>query len=872
MNYNFNEMLGFSLNKNSYFYEKNIKTDKSYKFEIPEYDNNIWYKVESPDWTNLLPKNHIMPNQGWKIHITSTIEDSSFLLYDVSEFLLEHKVPFKFVPSERKLQEKNSKSANRAYSAKFITIYTTDINQFYWLLTKLEDITEEYDEGPYILNDYQWKNSNVFYRYGAFKEMKKVIDGYEKYVIYDDAGNYYEDLRVPYYNVPKFVNKPDFIIENEKVNPEIFEKFNELEILESLHYSNAGGVYKVKKNNEIFILKEGRKNAGLDGNNKDGFSRIKNEYRALKRLERVVGVVKVYEYFEIWKHNYILEEFIEGETLQSYLSKNYPFINDYNRNIEFHNKAKKIIQNLHEIMSSIHNVGLAIGDLNTNNIIVKHNLDITIIDLEVSNDKKRDYKPRLGTPGMVNLNAKNFEEADIYSFYRICRYIYLPISSVQELSPSIRIRHNKYIENKFGRDALNYLINFEDNVYPKVSFWPEAFNLKKSLEIPLENITITNFTKFLLSGINSLYKYSNTNDIGLIPGNIHNDLDKLSKYNFAYGAFGLIASFLRIEEAKINNDTKDWIDNIVPIINSYKINNVNEVGLFNGLSGIINILYELRYEKEVKNQLHKIIEFIENEDLTEHKNFSLYSGLAGIGLTLASYYKTFDDIEINATLEKIVDVIQSEFEEIRQNNKIISSGLLSGWLGTALFLWKWGILTNNKFIKLLSIDILTYINENYISKIQDEITLSNGGKNSPYLFDGTLGFKLLVLEIYKDDKQYLSNDLMKYVDICKNDFSYSTTLDGGLMHGYTGFIVYGNALNSLFNRNAILEESLYSINNYVLADSDRNILLPGKFGFKCSMDLMEGISGLLLTLNDIGNEKWNSWIPLPASKMKIFEI
>ncbi|PNZ71807.1 class III lanthionine synthetase LanKC [Mammaliicoccus stepanovicii] len=820
----------------------------------------------------MIPKSSHFPNQGWKIHISATIEDASCLLYNVSEFLINNKVAFKFVPSEHMLENKNSKSADRAYSGKFITVYPRDVEHFHWLLKELEHITSDFEEGPYILNDCQWKNSNVFYRFGGLKKMIKRIDGIDTLVIYDNEGNSLEDLRVPYYYVPEFVEKPDFIIENEQLNNEEFNKLNDFENFEALHFSNAGGVYKVNKGEKKFILKEGRRKAGLDGDRNDGFSRIKNEYRSLKRLQNINGIANIYEYFEIWKHNYILEEFIEGNTLQEYIASNYPFSYDEHEYKSYSNKCIVILEKLHKIIEEIHNLGLAVGDLSTNNILINDQLEVHIIDFEVSCDKNKKYKLLLGTPGMINVNSKNYEEADWYSFYKICRFMFLPISSIHELSPKIKNKHDKFIKNKFGDRIINYILQFEKYQYPNINFWPEAFNLYNSLEVPTTDIEIDKINDFILNSIRSLIKYCDTDNLNLIPGNIYANNNYLSKFNYAHGSFGVISALSKNNAIKNNEALEFWIETTLYIIREYKINSIEELGLYNGLSGIMNVLYELGYENEVYQYIKSVVSLIENEDLTVMSNISIYSGLTGIVLTLASYNDIFTDLNLSKVIDKITLTIINKFDQNISEKTELDMGLISGWSGAALFLWKWGELTKNNVMKKKTFEIIEYINNNYIVKIGKELTLKNNGKYSPYLSNGALGFKLLLLEIYKDDKNALPIDLLDYIEVISQEPPYTNTFDSGLMSGYSGFLIYENAKKNLLSNGKNMDEIVKNLNIYMLSDSDGNILFPGKFGLKCSMDIEEGISGLIMCLYDLGKNQWNSWLPLPKSNLKIFEI
>ena len=117
---------------------------------------------------------------------------------DVSQVLISRKVSFKFIKNQTALLRNNSKYADRSSSGKFITIYPNSDTQFTELLPILKQITEQYFQGAYILSDKRWKNSNVFFRYGAFKKIEKTIDGKKVDCIKIPKGMWVEDVRVPY--------------------------------------------------------------------------------------------------------------------------------------------------------------------------------------------------------------------------------------------------------------------------------------------------------------------------------------------------------------------------------------------------------------------------------------------------------------------------------------------------------------------------------------------------------------------------------------------------------------------------------------------------------------------------------------------------
>lgn len=304
-------------NKSIPFYShSNNKKDDSITFHSASYNKSNWNSIITDDWHYMMHNSNDLPDQGWKIHISANLEDAQEVLIKVSELLITTKVSFKFIPDFLTLELSYSKNADRIEAGKFITIYPKNDTEFCELLDPLKRITDQFKEGPYILNDRPWKQSNVYYRYGGFRAMTAIKDGRTIYVIRTPDGDFIEDKRVPYFSKPDFVNEPIYIQENNTYpNPETFAKLDSLNIKEALHFSNAGGVYVGKYKGHDVVIKEGRPFIGIDQKQCDGFTRIKAEYKTLMKLKYVAVVVDPIGHEKIWKHNYLIEEKIPGETL-----------------------------------------------------------------------------------------------------------------------------------------------------------------------------------------------------------------------------------------------------------------------------------------------------------------------------------------------------------------------------------------------------------------------------------------------------------------------------------------------------------------------------------------------------------------------------
>ncbi|HFV2809188.1 TPA: protein kinase, partial [Streptococcus agalactiae] len=370
----------------------------------------------------------------WKIHISTHLDFAQNTLDIVVPYLLDKKISFKYVPNEQVLLSKNSKYGDRAASGKFITIYPNNKIYFLEILVELEQLLSDLPKGAYILNDKRWKNSNLYFRYGGFAPMYVNKDGINVLAIETPDGNLIPDNRAPYYEIPSFIKEPDEIDTMSKkmeleLEQEDTSKFDAYEVISALHFSNGGGVYKVKKDSKYYVMKEGRPGSGLDALKKDGFTRLKNEAEILYKLKKENHVVDVYDYFEIWENNYLIEEYLEGKDIADYVAQNFPFSYKQDRK-SYAEKMLSVINQIEELIKNIHKKNIAIGDLQPNNIVILEDGTIKLIDLETATSLKQKYQPGLMTPGFISRNAKTFEEADWFALVRLSRFLFLPIEPV----------------------------------------------------------------------------------------------------------------------------------------------------------------------------------------------------------------------------------------------------------------------------------------------------------------------------------------------------------------------------------------------------------------------------------------------------------
>lgn len=856
-----NNFLYFNyLNEETNYYEK-----KSHKKNIKEYFvkelPHDWSIItdDNSSWKFYVPLNKNLLDQGWKIHISANLDNAQEILNVVSNILFEKKIHFKHINNKGSLYSMNSKNGNRISSGKFITIYPDD-SIFVELLNSLYEALKLFDRGPYILSDKCWKDSNIYYRYGAFKKM------YSKngeLCIKDSDGNLIPDNRTPYYRIPKFVKEPKELEINNKIDSitnSSDKQSNESRIncynfKKSIRFNNGGGIYLAerKKDKQKVIIKEARFKVGLDGNNKDALERMQVEYNSLMELKDVKGVVKILDYFKAWEHSFLVEEYIEGLNLTQWVAMNYPFHS--NEDVESYSKdIIQIIQNLKQIIVSIHDKNIGMGDLQPSNIIINENLDVTLIDFEAANHKDISEKQSLITIGFGNTLNKNNEERDWYGLKKVLRYCVLPIGPVSELNEKIINYHNLWILRNFGNELYNFVKETECECDSHLSKTKETYYLNNFEEIITKNIItehdIIEIRDCLRDGIISNCSERDS----LIQGDIRQHEIIGGNVNVLTGGFGAILALNRSGE--VNEIAMNWVKNYLSQSDHEDVPH----GLFTGKAGIASVLYEIGFKTEAINIFNS---FNDNYDLND---VSLRSGLAGIGLSLAFLYlDTKNNKYLQETLviaNHIKEFIKEDIELAVQDWSGIPIGIIDGWSGVSIFFSTLYMITGDIDYYNLSRDLIS----KDLSKCQkqDDInilqTLDNKNRLLPYLSGGSIGIGIAIWYFNKISNKNLFN---KELDLIINTNKIRCSYNVGLFDGIGGFL---NIPSIIDNENYVLKSNSTTIaidrlKLYLINDYDK-LLCPGNFSYKLSSDIYSGSSGIVLALQGILNNNPLCWLPL----------
>ncbi|MCC6455720.1 MAG: hypothetical protein IT328_12290 [Caldilineaceae bacterium] len=395
--------------------------------------------------------------QGFKIHVSCTPACALRVLTLVVPLCVQAGINFKIAGDLTLLHLLNSKQQGRGSSGKFMTIYPPHDESFKELIERLYQQTKDDPlEGPYILSDRRYKESKIlFYRYGGFYPLQKLnIDGTQSSFLISPTGEYIPDQRLPYFHLPDWVDDPF------GGTPAVAYEGDDLlngryRVEGALGFSNAGGVYYgVDTTTEKpVIIKEARPftNCWSVGERIwDAVYLLQREYEMLRRLEELEFVPTPVELFQDWEHTFLVEERVDGITLDAYWAQEQvilaPYIRRAGRIEQFVPKYKQVAEVLIRMVAAFHERGVLLGDLSPRNILINaETLQMWFIDFESATlvDDRAEmlaYASEWGTAGFMHpgraSRSQLLPQDDLYAVAMILYSAVVPANYFFNLNPA----------------------------------------------------------------------------------------------------------------------------------------------------------------------------------------------------------------------------------------------------------------------------------------------------------------------------------------------------------------------------------------------------------------------------------------------------
>ncbi|MGH3973008.1 MAG: class IV lanthionine synthetase LanL [Pseudonocardiaceae bacterium] len=363
-----------------------------------------WEVATGGLWCAVTPHGYVGRSQGWKLHLSATVSSAKAVLARAVPLLLEGGCAFKFASTLAHVAQLNARNTPRGHSGKFITVYPESDEDAVGLAEALHQATVGL-AGPRILSDRPYApGSLVHYRYGAFVEARRLSnDGLYTWVILDPEGNPVEDRRVGQYLPPEWVRCPfpDPVptgvsgTGSGKGGVLIGDRFL---VREAIRHVNKGGVYRAvdSETGADVILKEARPHVAADDTGKDVRDMLRAEARALERIGSLGAAPRMLLLFEQSEHLFLAEELVPGVSLREWVLDRIRH-GGWRRHVP---GAWEMAERLVELMDVAHSAGLILRDFNPNNIMVRPDGQLRLIDLELTVlSGEQEKLMGAGTPG-----------------------------------------------------------------------------------------------------------------------------------------------------------------------------------------------------------------------------------------------------------------------------------------------------------------------------------------------------------------------------------------------------------------------------------------------------------------------------------------
>ncbi|MEV6519225.1 class III lanthionine synthetase LanKC [Micromonospora chalcea] len=726
-----------------------------------------WRVAEHGGWIMWHPPHAQLPQQGWKVHVSVNLDDAADALDLVREHCVRHRIAFKFQRSRRLALVNNEKYAHRAGSGKLAALYPADDTALRRILDDLGAQLAGY-RGPYVLSDLRWHDGPLYLRYGGFAELWCVDGDQPVPAVTRPDGTLVPDRREPVFTVPDWAPIPDFVAEHIAAVDAQTDDEPPYRIEEALHHSNAGGVYRATdlRDGRTVVLREARPHAGLDGAGTDALTRLRREETMLRRLAGLDCVPQLLDRLTWWEHQFLVEEHIEGDTLQHHLAMRHPLIHPdptHQDLTDYTTWALDVIDKVEAALAQVHARGVVFGDLHTANVMIRPDGRVVLVDFEQAYLADEDFTPSLGDPGFATPRIRRGPAVDTYALACLRLAVFVPLTPLAALCDE-KFDDLLTVARRFPlppgyldriRDDLHTALNPPTPDRRRVTrfTWPaDQRRLIDSLAAGIRATATPHRTDRLFPG-----------DPGQFP---HGGA------TLAHGAAGVIWALVNTGVDYPERDEHlDWLTRAARRLPAAHL------GLYDGLAGIAALLDRTGRHDDAGELLDRC-----RTGLHHRYGPGLHSGLAGIGLALLRPGRPAPDdaLHIGDRLARTLtgDTKQPVPEPARP-------GLLHGWSGPAIFLTRLHEATGDPAWLRAARTALRRDLQHTVRDDNGNLHVRDGARRLFYLDEGSAGIAVAAHTLLRHGERQWLRDVVTTV---RRTIDVEFVLLPGLFHGRAGLL------------------------------------------------------------------------------------
>jgi serine/threonine protein kinase len=783
---------------------------------LPE-PSGDWSVVDKDVWRVLRPDGISLRLQGWKVHVSSGMDNAESVLRTAFDYCIRTRTPFKHLRGPNILLAQNSKYAHRGSSGKLVTIYPHDDEHLGVILAELGALLDG-EKGPYILSDLRIGDGPLFVRYGGFLERSTVTaNGTLVPAIQRPDGSLEPDQRRPRFQVPEWVTPPAVLtphLDARRTNDDLPYR-----VTAALHFSNGGGVYLAERlaDGTEVVLKEARPLAGLDRDGTDAVTRLTGEWRILRRLAGIPGIPAAHELFTSWEHHFLAMRKMPGMSLGRWLARHYPLTRHGMTQAQFADytrRALHVLEQVDRLMTAVHERGIVFGDLHDRNLLIDTDDTVSLIDFEVAFDVAEPRRPALGAPGFAAPRDRTGFAIDEYAQAAVALYLFLPLHVVLTLDRGKLAEYLDVMDDRFDLPP-GYTARIRDQLTPRVHpVSPTRTWTPDSGREPVADAIVASATPDRTDR--------------LFPGDIETFMT--GGATFECGAAGVLHALDACGFGRFPK-FEDWL------VDSVRREPPKKVGFYDGAHGVAYVLDNFGHHELAADLVAEYAPLVPS--ITDR---GMRGGLSGIGLNLLRLADNWADDSLRGQAADIAERLVLAMAADTGPGSGAHAGLLHGWAGPALLFLRMHDLTGDdvwldRAEQALGLDLAECV-----PTPDGSWQVRDGNlRTLPYLAVGSAGIAVAIeeLAVYRPAAVCVARLPDLYRALCAE-----FVIQPGLLLGRAGQAL---ALRRASDPELVAarERHLARLSWHAVPYRDR-LAFPGNKLLRLSMDLGTGSAGVLL--------------------------
>lgn len=801
-----------------------------------------WTRTVMEDWLVYTPDDAMLPPQGWKVHVSACLSNADKVLAAVFPYCVQRRLCFKFIRSRQLLLLRNGKYADRGSSGKFMALYPADESELESVLTELEPLVAG-QAGPYILSDLRWGAGPLYVRYGGFAERYCVgPNGELTLAIADGEGRLVPDNRGPTFRPPDWIIPPSFLAPH--LGARAGTTIDELPytIDSVLHFSNGGGIYSGtdRGTGAKVILKEARPHAGLDTSGADAVERLYREVDVLRRLAGLDCVAQFRDLFTLDNHAFLVQDFIDGEPLNSVIVNRYPLVErdpDPGRVKEYTDWAVDLLTQVEAAVEAVNDRGIVIGDFHPSNVLIGPDNRVTLIDFEVAGDEAEGRRPTLADPGFLAPADRAGFEIDRYALACLRLYVFLPLTNLFVIEPEKAEDLAREIVEAFPvpstlvEEAVRVIrgsaaapSSARRRAWPRLDPTPAGW---KATRESMRRAILMSATP--------------CRQDRLFPGDVKQFVT--GGLNLAHGAAGVLYAMAATGCPRVP-ELEGWLtDRVV------RPEPGSRLGFYDGLHGVAYALEYLSWTAEARKVLDICRDELDGKG--DRLSLDLQSGLAGVGLNLLHFATAVGDPSLATEARAVAELVAlrlGDAESVSEHSggELPYAGLLRGSSGPALLFIRLYEQTGDTALLDVALTAIQQDLRRCYLRDDGSLEVNEGWRTMPYLADGSVGIGMVLAEYlaHRDDAQ-----LAEASRAIRKAAEAQFYIEPGLFYGRAGMILF---LSRSHGAGAAAQDPVVASHIRRLAwhalTYEGELAFPGEQLLRLSMDLATGTAGVLLSV------------------------